>query len=43
MTETIWSPAPSRIEQSAEAGFADAVVLIEPGGPTPEQVRSLLL
>jgi alkanesulfonate monooxygenase SsuD/methylene tetrahydromethanopterin reductase-like flavin-dependent oxidoreductase (luciferase family) len=25
----------------AEAGFDDAVVLIEPGGPTPEQVRAL--
>ncbi len=26
----------------AEAGFDDAVVLIEPGGPTPERVRALL-
>jgi len=26
----------------AQAGFDDAVVLIEPGGPDPEQVRALL-
>lgn len=26
----------------ADAGFDDAVVLIEPGGPTPEDVRALL-
>jgi alkanesulfonate monooxygenase SsuD/methylene tetrahydromethanopterin reductase-like flavin-dependent oxidoreductase (luciferase family) len=30
------------LQRYAEAGFDDAVVLIEPGGPDPEQVRALL-
>jgi len=30
-----------KLARYAEAGFDDAVVLIEPGGPAPEQVRSL--
>lgn len=30
------------LHRYAEAGFDDAVVLIEPGGPPPEQVRDLL-
>lgn len=30
------------LQRYAEAGFDDAVVVIEPGGPAPEQVRALL-
>jgi alkanesulfonate monooxygenase SsuD/methylene tetrahydromethanopterin reductase-like flavin-dependent oxidoreductase (luciferase family) len=30
------------LQRYAEAGFDDAVVLIEPGGPEPEKVRDLL-
>jgi len=30
------------LHRYAEAGFDDAVVLIEPGGPDPERVRALL-
>ena len=29
------------LRRYGEAGFDDAVVLIEPGGPEPERVRSL--
>lgn len=35
-------PTGERLQRYAEAGFDDAVVLIEPGGPAPEQVRALL-
>ncbi|MHA6797064.1 LLM class flavin-dependent oxidoreductase [Pseudonocardia bannensis] len=31
-----------QLQRYAEAGFDDAVVLIEPGGPDPEKVRALL-
>ncbi|WP_029136946.1 LLM class flavin-dependent oxidoreductase [Nakamurella lactea] len=34
-------PTGDVLHRYAEAGFDDAVVLIEPGGPTPEQVRAL--
>ncbi len=35
-------PTGEMLHRYAEAGFDDAVVLIEPGGPDPEQVRALL-
>ena len=35
-------PTGDMLQRYAEAGFDDAVVLIEPGGPDPEQVRALL-
>lgn len=35
-------PTRELLQRYAEAGFDDAVVLIEPGGPDPEQVRALL-
>ena len=35
-------PTGEALHRYAEAGFDDAVVLIEPGGPDPEQVRALL-
>jgi alkanesulfonate monooxygenase SsuD/methylene tetrahydromethanopterin reductase-like flavin-dependent oxidoreductase (luciferase family) len=35
-------PAGEALHRYAEAGFDDAVVLIEPGGPDPDQVRALL-
>jgi alkanesulfonate monooxygenase SsuD/methylene tetrahydromethanopterin reductase-like flavin-dependent oxidoreductase (luciferase family) len=35
-------PTGETLQRYAEAGFDDAVVLIEPGGPAPEQVRALL-
>jgi alkanesulfonate monooxygenase SsuD/methylene tetrahydromethanopterin reductase-like flavin-dependent oxidoreductase (luciferase family) len=35
-------PTGKALRRYAEAGFDDAVVLIEPGGPDPEQVRALL-
>jgi alkanesulfonate monooxygenase SsuD/methylene tetrahydromethanopterin reductase-like flavin-dependent oxidoreductase (luciferase family) len=35
-------PTGEALRRYAEAGFDDAVVLIEPGGPDPEEVRSLL-
>jgi len=35
-------PTGELLHRKAEAGFDDAVVLIEPGGPDPEQVRALL-
>jgi len=35
-------PTSEKLARYAEAGFDDAVVLIEPGGPTPEQVRALV-
>jgi alkanesulfonate monooxygenase SsuD/methylene tetrahydromethanopterin reductase-like flavin-dependent oxidoreductase (luciferase family) len=35
-------PTGERLKRYAEAGFDDAVVLIEPGGPDPAQVRALL-
>lgn len=35
-------PTGELLHRYAEAGFDDAVVLIEPGGPDPEQVRALL-
>jgi alkanesulfonate monooxygenase SsuD/methylene tetrahydromethanopterin reductase-like flavin-dependent oxidoreductase (luciferase family) len=35
-------PTGELLQRYAEAGFDDAVVLIEPGGPNPEQVRALL-
>lgn len=35
-------PVGDDLARYAEAGFDDAVVMIEPGGPTPEQVRALL-
>jgi alkanesulfonate monooxygenase SsuD/methylene tetrahydromethanopterin reductase-like flavin-dependent oxidoreductase (luciferase family) len=35
-------PTKELLHRYAEAGFDDAVVLIEPGGPDPEQVRALL-
>lgn len=34
-------PTGETLHRYAEAGFDDAVVLIEPGGPSPEQVRAL--
>ena len=34
-------PTGEALHRYAEAGFDDAVVLIEPGGPDPEQVRKL--
>ncbi|PVY97970.1 LLM class flavin-dependent oxidoreductase [Actinomycetospora cinnamomea] len=35
-------PTRERLQRYAEAGFDDAVVLIEPGGPEPERVRALV-
>jgi hypothetical protein len=35
-------PTGELLHRYAEAGFDDAVVMIEPGGPDPEQVRALL-
>ncbi|MGE0301006.1 LLM class flavin-dependent oxidoreductase [Pseudonocardia sp.] len=35
-------PVGERLHRYAEAGFDDAVVLFEPGGPRPEQVRTLV-
>lgn len=35
-------PTGERLRCYAQAGFDDAIVLIEPGGPDPEQVRALL-
>ncbi len=35
-------PTGEQLQRYAEAGFDDAVVLIEPGGPDPESVRALL-
>ena len=35
-------PTRDALQRYAEAGFNDAVVLVEDGGPTPEQVRALL-
>lgn len=35
-------PTGELLQRYAEAGFDDAVVLIEPGGPDPERVRALL-
>jgi len=35
-------PTGELLQRYAEAGFDDAVVLIEPGGPDPELVRALL-
>jgi alkanesulfonate monooxygenase SsuD/methylene tetrahydromethanopterin reductase-like flavin-dependent oxidoreductase (luciferase family) len=35
-------PTGELLQRYAAAGFDDAVVLIEPGGPDPEQVRALL-
>ncbi|MDT7703976.1 MAG: hypothetical protein QOJ30_6301 [Pseudonocardiales bacterium] len=35
-------PTGEQLQRYAEAGFDDAVVLIEPGGPDPEKVRALL-
>lgn len=35
-------PTGERLQRYAEAGFDDAIVLIEPGGPDPERVRALL-
>jgi alkanesulfonate monooxygenase SsuD/methylene tetrahydromethanopterin reductase-like flavin-dependent oxidoreductase (luciferase family) len=35
-------PIGEHLQRYAEAGFDDAVVLIEPGGPEPERVRALL-
>lgn len=35
-------PVGETLHRYAEAGFDDAVVVIEPGGPDPEQVRALL-
>ena len=34
-------PVGEQLHRYAEAGFDDAVVVIEPGGPDPEQVRAL--
>lgn len=34
-------PTRSALQRYAEAGFDDAVVLLEPAGPSPEQVRAL--
>lgn len=35
------TPAPpAKLDRYADAGFDDAVVLIEPAGPRPEQVRA---
>ncbi|GAA4881227.1 LLM class flavin-dependent oxidoreductase [Actinomycetospora straminea] len=36
------APARERLARYAEAGFDDAVVAIEPGGPEPEDVRALV-
>ena len=35
-------PTGEMLHRYAEAGFDDAVVVIEPGGPDPEQVRALM-
>jgi hypothetical protein len=35
-------PAGEVLRRYAQAGFDDAVVLIGPGGPDPEEVRALL-
>lgn len=35
-------PTGEALHRYAQAGFDDAVVLIEPGGPDPEEVRALL-
>jgi alkanesulfonate monooxygenase SsuD/methylene tetrahydromethanopterin reductase-like flavin-dependent oxidoreductase (luciferase family) len=35
-------PTGERLHRYAEAGFDDAVVVIDPGGPDPEQVRALV-
>ena len=35
-------PVGEQLHRYAEAGFDDAVVLIEPGGPDPREVRALL-
>ncbi len=35
-------PTGERLARYADAGFDDAIVLIEPGGPDPERVRALL-
>lgn len=35
-------PTAEVLRRYAEAGFDDAVVIIEPGGPAPEEVRALL-
>lgn len=35
-------PTADAIQRYADAGFDDAVILIEPGGPTPEQARARL-
>jgi len=34
-------PTGEALHRFADAGFDDAVVLIEPAGPSPEQVRAL--
>ncbi len=36
-------PVGETLHRYAEAGFDDAVVLIEPGGPDPEQVRAVFV
>lgn len=41
-TETDLGPTGETLHRYAEAGFDDAVVVIEPGGPDPERVRALL-
>ncbi|NKQ52506.1 LLM class flavin-dependent oxidoreductase [Amycolatopsis sp. K13G38] len=41
-TEDDLGPVGEQLHRYAEAGFDDAVVLIEPGGPAPERVRALL-
>lgn len=35
-------PVGEQLQRYAEAGFDDAIVLIEPGGPDPEEVRALI-
>ncbi|MEU7814752.1 LLM class flavin-dependent oxidoreductase [Pseudonocardia sp. NPDC049154] len=35
-------PVGEQLNRYAEAGFDDAIVVIEPGGPDPEKVRALL-
>jgi len=35
-------PLGEQLRRYADTGFDDAVVVIEPGGPTPEEVRALL-
>ena len=35
-------PAGEALRRYEQAGFDDAVVLIGPGGPDPEEVRALL-